>query len=298
MEQSPKSHACLGSHSLTKTTYVGCNVCKTRRVKCDERKPLCGACTRLGLLCKYETLQVAKEGRHVFTLASKIRSVPSIKRQLSCDPILESKDALYYDYFRTHVISNLVNRGLENFWSRTILQGGSHSRDTGILDALLGIGAISRARSHSKELKQLFRHQSPTSLSNPHYRAAISYYAKAIAKVRGNANHPTPALSRPRIFLVTTLLFLVFELFQGNCDAVDRLTASGISLLEDVLKRDGVRSMASVVDDEGTREAELFLLRSSVYNSMFSPSKAFATFLIDLPGLIPLHRNMPISYCS
>ncbi|BFZ53147.1 hypothetical protein PYCC9005_000170 [Savitreella phatthalungensis] len=35
-------------------TRTGCSTCRARRVKCDEQKPACGACGRLGLKCAYD----------------------------------------------------------------------------------------------------------------------------------------------------------------------------------------------------------------------------------------------------
>ncbi|KAM3460516.1 hypothetical protein MY5147_004539 [Beauveria neobassiana] len=36
-------------------TRTGCLECRTRRVRCDEKKPMCGRCERLGGDCKHET---------------------------------------------------------------------------------------------------------------------------------------------------------------------------------------------------------------------------------------------------
>lgn len=33
----------------------GCQMCKSRRIKCDEVHPACGACARHGVFCEYST---------------------------------------------------------------------------------------------------------------------------------------------------------------------------------------------------------------------------------------------------
>lgn len=43
-----------------KKSRTGCSTCKTRRVKCDETKPTCSACTRLRRTCEY--LVPSREG--------------------------------------------------------------------------------------------------------------------------------------------------------------------------------------------------------------------------------------------
>lgn len=35
---------------------LGCSVCKSRKVKCDENLPKCGQCSRLGRQCGYEMI--------------------------------------------------------------------------------------------------------------------------------------------------------------------------------------------------------------------------------------------------
>jgi len=39
-------------------TRTGCLTCRRRRIKCDERKPFCKACTRLSLECQAMPLNI------------------------------------------------------------------------------------------------------------------------------------------------------------------------------------------------------------------------------------------------
>jgi hypothetical protein len=34
-------------------SFGGCSTCRSRKVKCDESRPLCGQCSRAGLVCGY-----------------------------------------------------------------------------------------------------------------------------------------------------------------------------------------------------------------------------------------------------
>lgn len=56
-------------------TRTGCVTCKSRRVKCNEIKPSCGACTRRGDECSYEKV-VAKPPLTWVTPLSACTSIP------------------------------------------------------------------------------------------------------------------------------------------------------------------------------------------------------------------------------
>ncbi|KAI1377765.1 hypothetical protein F4677DRAFT_444353 [Hypoxylon crocopeplum] len=53
---------------------TGCSSCRRRKVRCDESKPVCNACTRLGLTCSYEPGRAANSSE---TLRYRVRFVNS-----------------------------------------------------------------------------------------------------------------------------------------------------------------------------------------------------------------------------
>ncbi|KAI4863457.1 hypothetical protein F4820DRAFT_459475 [Hypoxylon rubiginosum] len=53
---------------------TGCSSCRRRKVRCDEAKPLCQACKRLGLCCSYEPGRVVNSAE---TLRYRVRFVNS-----------------------------------------------------------------------------------------------------------------------------------------------------------------------------------------------------------------------------
>ncbi|KAI2464556.1 hypothetical protein F4781DRAFT_412548 [Annulohypoxylon bovei var. microspora] len=53
---------------------TGCSSCRRRKVRCDEAKPICNACTRLGLTCSYEPSRAANSAE---TLRYRVRFVNS-----------------------------------------------------------------------------------------------------------------------------------------------------------------------------------------------------------------------------
>ena len=65
----------------------GCSSCRRRKVRCDESKPVCNACTRLGLTCSYEPNRASSSAD---TPRYRVRFVNSRYTKLSPD---EPKDA-------------------------------------------------------------------------------------------------------------------------------------------------------------------------------------------------------------
>ncbi|OTA99802.1 hypothetical protein M426DRAFT_27197 [Hypoxylon sp. CI-4A] len=61
---------------------TGCSSCRRRKVRCDEGKPVCNACTRLGLNCSYEPSRSANSGE---TLRYRVRFVNSRHSKLPLD---------------------------------------------------------------------------------------------------------------------------------------------------------------------------------------------------------------------
>ncbi|KAI0900119.1 hypothetical protein F4806DRAFT_278627 [Annulohypoxylon nitens] len=67
---------------------TGCSSCRRRKVRCDETKPICNACTRLGLTCSYEPARAANSAE---TLRYRVRFVSS--RYTRAEPEPEPDEA-------------------------------------------------------------------------------------------------------------------------------------------------------------------------------------------------------------
>ncbi|KAI0152157.1 hypothetical protein F4776DRAFT_652599 [Hypoxylon sp. NC0597] len=62
------------NRSRSARSKTGCSSCRRRKVRCDEGKPICNACTRLGLSCSYEQGRAANSAE---TLRYRVRFVNS-----------------------------------------------------------------------------------------------------------------------------------------------------------------------------------------------------------------------------
>ncbi|KAH8690915.1 hypothetical protein BGW36DRAFT_401241 [Talaromyces proteolyticus] len=258
----------------------GCMQCKGVRMKCPEQRPACARCKRLGLDCCYlppklkqnEMTQNKKHTRirQILPAATKVGVLPSSLQPSWCN--LEPGGGMYFDCFREQVA--LMNQDIEmtDFWLRTVLRA-SH-RDESITYAITAIGALARTRKCSSR-PSLFNPDLSNQEGSAHYCAAIKYYNKAITTFRRYIAS-SKAEDTHRTILIITVLFVIFESFQGNNRAADTLTATGIVLLKDkILHSVSVSgasrsSLAGVIDDQGIVEAELFLARSATLCSKAS----------------------------
>lgn len=71
---------------LPPRSRTGCWTCRTRKVKCDEKRPVCGQCSRLGHVCDYnprlsfrdDTQRVVERMQEVSIIGSSIWDCMSV----------------------------------------------------------------------------------------------------------------------------------------------------------------------------------------------------------------------------
>ncbi|KAI1500408.1 hypothetical protein F5X99DRAFT_386469 [Biscogniauxia marginata] len=264
---------------------TGCINCKSRRIKCDEGQPACLRCLKARLACRYDPSKLKPgDGRPLRAI------LPAAQLGLENDqndPLLaatikssnlSATEAGYFDAFRNSVVQNLCLNGYTNLWSQTMLR--ESMRDECIRDCVLGIGALYRALLHETQrgpaLIPLWR----IPLAGKHtlsryHRDAIQYYTSSLSKFRTRLSSEA-SRTKPRTILIASILFLVYEVMQGNCEAVDRVAHKALVTLKDNLgslrpNLDPRLQVGSALDDEGVREADYFLLRLVAFGACCSP---------------------------
>jgi hypothetical protein len=249
-------------------------VCKLARVKCDEQKPNCARCVRLGLACRQSTSpdpapkqpqqHQGKNLRQLLPSNCSSVSPRPIPRQPPCS-FFDPEEGLYFDFFRKRVAHRMDGDiEMTSFWTRTVLQ--ESTRDKTVLNAVVAISALARARM------LVPNHESPLDLATSsgagriQYLTAIQYYTRALADFRRRIL-PTMSEGSYRTVLIVTVLFIAFELCNVNTAAADKLAANAIHLLKDKLvqsQRDLSKSaLAASIDDQGIVEAEFFLIHTA-----------------------------------
>jgi hypothetical protein len=207
----------------------------------------------------------------------------TLSRETECLPLLphpthlvmEEGEAQYFDFFRHIVTPQLAYEadGPPLFWLETVMR--ESVLDKCVLHAIIAIGALYRSMSYSPADVPLYR--TPLMSDNPgslHYRKAVQYYSKALENFTPYMTCAQEKLGRRKV-LISTMLVTVFELLQGNIDAVDRIAAVCITVLGDNLLRTNNTNYASHVaaslDDGGLEDAELWLTRRATLSAISSP---------------------------
>ncbi|KAI1485359.1 hypothetical protein F5X96DRAFT_660332 [Biscogniauxia mediterranea] len=236
---------------------TGCISCKRRHVKCDEGKPSCAECERLGLMCegyappKVKRIAVRTERLLLPKLAPPTQiaspaSTPALRPADGHASILpmpsfgfefDDDDRWYFALFRDQVALELSPYHQSHFWTRTSLRDSMDNKC--IRHSILSIGAFARALMELREEHPWNTNMSrpwwPPTVLNRHHQAALVHQAKALSHLRSYIHMYGVA---SRLTMTATLLFIVFENMQGNYHSSGNLIRSGIKVLTNMRSLD------------------------------------------------------------
>ncbi|KAH7166544.1 hypothetical protein EDB81DRAFT_782423 [Dactylonectria macrodidyma] len=191
----------------TSKVRTGCSTCKTRRVKCDEAKPICRRCAVGDRKCEYNTARAAPSRRNVITVY-----LPPTKSQ----PIFFVHDR-GLDFFHQNLAAKLDGQFDSKFWSRLVLQL-SHSEPS-IRHAVSAISVI------YQDIESSLRHPAGYVNANPEAQQEWNLAIKSLsARIQA---HPNSNL----VPLVCCLLFTCIEFLRGNVESSMLHVESGINIL-------------------------------------------------------------------
>ncbi|KAK0744258.1 hypothetical protein B0T18DRAFT_448733 [Schizothecium vesticola] len=206
---------------------TGCVTCKSRHVRCDERKPTCERCEKANVPCAGYTAPAPAQ-------AIRPALVPAC---------FSDGDIVYFNFFRHSLVEDLSGYLHDDFWSRVVLS--ENTRDECVQHGILAIGALSRAIFPGTNVGPSPRGPAATGASaaplhpcsggdvlTEHHGAAIHHQNQAINLCLKRIRDGPDCMS-PRALLINTLLLLAYELLQGNMTGADGLMTMGIRLLRD-----------------------------------------------------------------
>ncbi|KAK8137300.1 Sterol uptake control protein 2 [Apiospora sp. TS-2023a] len=174
----PKPRGVVGRRHHPKTR-TGCKTCKTRKVKCDEKRPSCGNCTKYNTVCEFLTSE--KKGIPGSPLPAQPRG-------------LDIQDLELLHNFTTRTCATLSDSViLVDFYRTSAVQYGL--REEYIMRTLLSISA-----SHLAYHRHERRH---------HYQAlAMSHHQIAAKTAMELMTNPTPSQAEGLfLFSVMTIFF-------------------------------------------------------------------------------------------
>lgn len=201
-------------------------------MKCDETKPTCQRCIKLGLKCdgyvsKIIFVRYAPQKHEL--LSSQAAAKPPSSGSLGKSPFANAEEHQYFELF-------CVRTGYDIF--PTFDSGSTRQRlleschvNPAIRHAIVALGALDR----TAELAQSFETISlgpveRDAAANEHHKNALRQYAKAVKHMAADASENKLDL---RTMLLTCLLILAFESWTGNMDLAVKQVHAGIKLIQE-----------------------------------------------------------------
>ncbi|KAL4804372.1 hypothetical protein BDV18DRAFT_143059 [Aspergillus unguis] len=201
----------------------GCRTCKIRKVKCDEKFPVCNRCISTGRVCDgYGIWGGGGNDYWQRGFSSKPRSrLDSSKTTTSICPIsalVTSTDEMAsFDWFRRRAITKLPGGYSSDFWTIFLLQV-SHG-EKAVWHAVLALSSTHRVGF-------------PVGCSrrgNKPDQATLSHLSKAIGYLQPHFSARDKTSFR--VVLVVCLVFVVLDLLRGHFASAQAHLRSGLSIL-------------------------------------------------------------------
>ncbi|PWY74201.1 hypothetical protein BO83DRAFT_27584 [Aspergillus eucalypticola CBS 122712] len=232
----------------------GCQSCRSRRTKCDERKPTCGTCARLGKICEYARpafkFKIATVGDpKPLTKQLATATASSVSSEETCpiptkDQTLAVRAAEYVPSIGSHSIIQSLQMTDRDVFYTTYWEGSclpalhpifqfatSLAADYSILnDALLALSACNIGRLHAERRIASAGSMCSMRPSLIHQTRSHLYYSSAIQKLALMQSQDYHQNST--IILIVLVLFAHLEQAMGNFQGFYTHVRGMMNLLE------------------------------------------------------------------
>ncbi|KAL6877429.1 hypothetical protein HDV57DRAFT_501377 [Trichoderma longibrachiatum] len=288
-----ESRETISQHPPVKTgrrrVKTGCQTCKKRRVKCDEGRPACQRCLSTGRIC--DGYGIWGGGNNTRGTSSKTQFAASSPTAVRCTPtqllqtvvvmsqrrsIAGQPASIGFEYFRRYTTTKLPGLFESGFWDSLVLQASE--QEPAVLHAVTALGA-----AHKNE-----------------ERISLTEYNEAIRHLRHSLKRSDKEALR--VCLITCMLFVCIELLRGGFTAGHAHLSSGLRILREIQRRDGViasdgdiilRSHAASVEDT---LVEVFS-RLNVQIALFGHVASYLLFVGESSEMLQTY-DMPLSFPS
>lgn len=245
---------------------TGCNNCKQRRIKCDEKRPACANCLRSKKICTgyppparsarpFEEVRIAPKpivavstpppGREPIQLPPRrvakyqrrstppLTPSPPVTAVMLHMPILlpfNTQEGMYFQLFREQTASELSGFFDSSFWARSVLQE-CHS-EASIRHAVVALGALYKTLEKSSEsppASPTAMERDPTDNAYRHWEMAVKQYSNACNELM-RASAADTGSNRTR--LMASVLLACFDSFIGDHKQAIVQIQTGLGLLE------------------------------------------------------------------
>lgn len=204
---------------------------RTRRIKCDETRPSCTKCLSTGRACEgYETAAPGATQASRVLLPRQIEArlrIVSSSAQTSLPCSLNAMEMRAFDLFRSHAVNNLAGHFSSDVFQYIVLQV-SHT-NTAVLRAVVAVGSMYQTRvMTTRSSLRTIRDCPMYEASLKQYNSAVSNLSTYIAALDGSKQ-----AEQLVIVLITCLLFVCFEMLQGDQALVLSHLVTGLKILHE-----------------------------------------------------------------
>ncbi|KAI0122846.1 hypothetical protein BJ170DRAFT_114462 [Xylariales sp. AK1849] len=299
---------------------TGCNSCKQRRIKCDERRPACTQCVRSkknctgypppprshggeevairprptpneALIALAPPTRIQKQHIHVRSkrphpgitppqTPTETHSTLTLHRPSVSLPF-EPHEGLYFQLFREHTASELSGFFDSSFWNCSVLRE-CHTEEA-IRHSVVALGALYKTLEKMTESPP----GSPSDNLNPtdhavkHWEVAVSHYSSALAAMRSQTSTDP---STQRTSLMATVLLTCFDSFIGDHKQAIRQIQTGLGLLEK-LRAERRRAFAPTPEEPVEQDLIQMFTRLAIQAKSYDMAFHFPQpFVIRLTG--------------
>jgi hypothetical protein len=199
-------------------------------VKCDEAKPGCRRCQKFGRACDgypepSSGRPPAPPKRRLGVVPIQPRLPPGSLHGPAISIHSTEQECRYFQVFVAVAARELPGYLTTDFWSRVVCQE-SHTI-TAIRYAAIAVGALNRSLENAPG--PYLKVNIIQSVDRKHHEYAVLYYLKAVQTL--NQYLSTSKSPQMRVALISCLLFVCFETFQGSFVSTARQSYGGLKIL-------------------------------------------------------------------
>ncbi|KAH8670131.1 hypothetical protein BGZ60DRAFT_527620 [Tricladium varicosporioides] len=243
----------------------GCAICRARRVKCDEEKPICKRCSLGPWTCSYvhNVPKIRRKSTKGSSLTTEVPSTPDLQVpsfiETPLTPMgLSGEDARCYDYFRTVMVRKISGFFETEFFDKILLQL-SYS-EPAIWHALLAFAAFASPEEY-------FLPGGTSAVPIFSRRFALDHYYKALRHLTGRMSQRQLPVE---VILTACFAFSGLELVFKNVEGALAHLQSGFRVMY-TWKATNTRHNVTI-DTYLTPIFQDFILAALIYGSTMLPT--------------------------
>ena len=239
-------------------TRTGCQTCKLRRVKCDERRPKCQRCVSAGRDCAGYDITISQIDRNRHTLVLP-RSVLITQPQSLSN--LTASESRGLDFFRSVTVRQIPGCFRFDHLAHTILSVSYC--EPSLLHAAIAVGSVHQTFAKAPLPISKFGPDSSTSFALQQYNKAIQHLNVRLSKAIDRSTR--------ELVLMNCTLFVCFDILSGRRASAVTHIANGLRIACEDLPKGQEKPTFHSKNHPGSITANLTanLARMSVQSMVF-----------------------------